>query len=296
MYQRICLTAIVMAWNVISLAADPFAPPNDDENPELKRGVTYVKRGEQNLQADIYLPRSDGPFPGVLMVHGGAWRAGERWHMHRDSQELAKHGYTVVSISYRLAPKHKFPAQIDDCRTALRWMRTNAAKYKIDSQRIGGYGYSAGGHLVALLGAADDPAKSDPKQADAPSARLQAVVAGGAPCDFTWIRSDARALAYWLGKTRRQDPDAYRLASPLTFVTKDDPPMFFYHGATDALVPKISPTRMHDQLKQVGVRSELQLLEGSGHMAAFLNQKALPKAIEFLDDVLKGDNSKKTSQ
>ncbi|MEE2705552.1 MAG: alpha/beta hydrolase [Planctomycetota bacterium] len=291
---RICcpLLFLVAAPCLVS-PADPFAAPNDKNKPQIKRGVTYAERGEEKLQSDIYLPPGDGPFPGVLMVHGGAWRTGERWHMHRDAEALAENGYTVVNISYRLAPRHKFPAQIEDCREALRWMRTNARQYKINPGRIGGYGYSAGGHLVALLGTADDPAQTNPGGADRPSARLQAVVAGGAPCDFNWIGANSPVLAYWLGKTRGQNPEVYRLASPLTFVTRDDPPMFFYHGAIDVLVPKGSPTRMRDQLKQMGVRSELLLLNGSGHIAAFLSQKALPQAIEFLNDVLKGDNKLK---
>ena len=125
----------------------------------------------------------------------------------------------------------QFPAQIYDCQAAVRWLRANAAKYKIDPDRIGGYGYSAGGHLVALLGALDDDDFREPGlPADAPSARLQVVVAGGAPCDFRALPADSKRLAYWLGGTPAEKPDAYRDASPANYVTADDPPMFFFHG------------------------------------------------------------------
>src|SRR5262249_35028498 len=125
------------------------------------------------------------PFPGMLVVHGGAWRVGSRAQLAWIASALADRGYTAVAISYRLAPSATFPAQLYDCQAAVRWMRSHASEYKIDPKHIGGFGYSAGGHLVALLGALDDnELKEDGLPADAPSARLQVVLAGGAPCDF----------------------------------------------------------------------------------------------------------------
>ena len=183
------------------------------------------------------------------------------------AQGLAKHGYTAVAISYRLAPQDKFPAQIYDCQAAVRWLRANAAKYKVDPDRIGGFGYSAGGHLVALLGALDDDDFREPGvPADAPSARLQVVVAGGAPCDFRVLPADSERLAYWLGGTPAEKPDAYREASPASYVTSDDPPMFFFHGETDELVPIRSPQRMVDELKEAGVPVEMCEVAGAGHI------------------------------
>ena len=111
---------------------------------------------------------------------------------------MAKHGYAACSINYRLAPKYPFPAQIDDCKSAVRWLRSHAEKYKIDPARIGGFGYSAGGHLVALLGVTDrsDGLEGPDATADSPSTRLQCVVAGGAPCDFRALPADSSRLAY----------------------------------------------------------------------------------------------------
>ncbi|HEX6963228.1 MAG TPA: alpha/beta hydrolase, partial [Lacipirellula sp.] len=101
-------------------------------------GEVYVERDSGPLKADIYVPEGEGPFPGVLVVHGGAWRMGTRGQLAGVAQQLAEHGFTAVAISYRLAPQFKFPAQIEDCRDAVRWMRTNAHRLKIDPERIGG--------------------------------------------------------------------------------------------------------------------------------------------------------------
>ena len=161
----------------ISIAAEPTT--------QVLRGRTYVKRDSGPLDADVYMPTGKGPFPGMLVVHGGAWRVGTRAQLAGVAATLAEHGYTAVAISYRLAPSATFPAQIYDCQAAVRWMRTNASELKIDPQHIGGFGYSAGGHLVALLGVlSDKDFKEEGIPADSASARLQVVLAGGAPCDF----------------------------------------------------------------------------------------------------------------
>ncbi len=275
---------------LLSAAMNVAGPIRADEKLDVVRDVTYATRGEQDLRADIYVPRGDGPFPGVLMVHGGGWMSGAKWHMARHALTMAENGYTVVSIQYRLAPLDKFPAQIEDCKEAVRWMRRNAETYKIDPSRIAGYGYSAGGHLVCLLGVTDAAAGLEglaAEEKDAPSTRLQAVVAGGAPCNFEYIPAESNALAFFLGGSRREKPEAYRLASPTSFVSKDDPPVFFFHGEDDQLVPRISPEALIKQLHGVGVRTEMYVVPGKGHITAFLDEQARLKALKFLDDVLK---------
>src|SRR5215211_7666243 len=152
---------------------------------DVLRNQVFVERDSGPLAADVYRPQGAGPFPGMLVVHGGAWRMGARADFAVIAHRLAERGYTAVAVDYRLAPTYKFPAQIYDCQAAVRWMRSHATELKIDPARIGGFGYSAGGHLVALLGTLNDKELREPGlPANAPSARLQAVVAGGAPCDF----------------------------------------------------------------------------------------------------------------
>jgi acetyl esterase/lipase len=237
---------------------------------------------------DIYLPPGEGPFPGVLVVHGGAWRVGSRSQLAAIAMNLAKHGYTAAAVSYRLAPKDRFPAQIYDVQAAVRWLRSHAAEIKLDPTHIGGFGYSAGGHLVALLGALDDDdLLEDGVPADAPSARLQAVMAGGAPCDFRVLAPNSSRLAYWLGGTPSEKPDLYRKASPVNFITSDDPPMFFFHGETDLLVPLNSPRRMVDLLGAAGVTAQMHTIPKTGHILAMFDLNALEQSLAFADKYLK---------
>ena len=200
-------------------------------------GVVY-REGTENgndyrLTLDVYVPEGEGPYPGILAVHGGSWRSGTKLNWMRHARKIARAGFVVVAINYRHAPRDPFPAQIHDCKAAIRWMRVHADKYKIDPEQIGGTGYSAGGHLVALLGTSDmdDGLEGDvPESEQGISTRLQAVAPGGAPCEFSWIDDDSRALAYWLGDSRQKNPEIYRAASPTTYITADDPPFYFFQG------------------------------------------------------------------
>jgi acetyl esterase/lipase len=250
---------------------------------------TYAQRDDGPLLADVYVPRGEGPFPGVLVVHGGAWRMGSRAQLAGVATTLAQHGLTAVAINYRLAPDHKFPAQIDDCKAAVRWMRSEAAKWKIDAAHIGGFGYSAGAQLVALLGTTspDDGLEGVPDAAMLPSTRLQAVAAGGTPCDFRPLPAHIDGLAFWLGGTPAQAPEQYRRASPAAFVSSDDPPFFLFHGENDQLVPVVSPTQMHAALAAAGVSAELYVAPKLGHIACCFSQEAIDRAVTFLESHLK---------
>jgi acetyl esterase/lipase len=264
------------------------------EEIDVTYGVTYAERDSGPVKADVYVPRGDGPFPGVLVVHGGAWRVGSRSQLGGVAQLLAERGFTAVAISYRLAPQYKFPAQIDDCKSAVRWMRSNAAAWKIDPEHIGGFGYSAGAHLVSLLGTTgpDDGLEGVADAAMLPSTRLQAIAAGGAPCDFRPLPLDEDFLAFWLGGSRGQLPNQYRLASPAAFITADDPPFFFFHGENDQLVPLMSPTQMQRELAAAGVSAELYTVPKLGHLACCMDRGAIDRSIAFLEQHLKTTSAK----
>ena len=193
--------ALIIIVIVCGLEICPSSGWGDELKYETLRKVVFARRGDVELLAEVYRPLGIGPHPGVLLLHGGGWLAGSRFELTRIARQLAPLGYTVMAIDYRLAPKDKFPARIDDCREALKWMRENAAEYKIDPQRLGVWGYSAGGHLAALLGTT--------------SPFVSAVVAGGAPCDFSPLKPDNAFLAYWLGGTPREAPEAYKNNDPL---------------------------------------------------------------------------------
>lgn len=286
--QRYAEALVAFVW-IVSLAASARAAETAEAPPiEVVQSVKYAEPADKPLTADIYLPRGEGPFPGVLVVHGGAWMAGSKGRMSRIGTSLAERGYVAVSIDYRLAPKHKFPAQLDDCRAALGWMRDNAAAYRLDPRRIGGFGYSAGAHLVTLLSLSaaatlHDPAAASSDRAQAERYVLQAVVAGGTPCDFQELPLDSKRLAFWLGGTRRDKADLYRQASPLAFVTPHSPPMLLYHGEEDLLVPLLSARALKQSLDKAGVACELLIVEKAGHISTFTDAQALAAAADFLD-------------
>lgn len=255
---------------------------------ETRYGEVYAELESGELKADVYMPKGEGPFPGVVVVHGGAWFMGTRAQLSGVAQLLAQNGMTAVAITYRLAPKHKFPAQIEDCKSAVRWMRERAGELKIDPARLGGFGYSAGAQLVALLGTTDagDGLEGVGVSEESPTTRLQAVAAGGVPCDFRVLPVDSKRLAFWLGGTRGEVSEQYRLASPRAFVTPDDPPMFFFHGETDDLVPMESPEAMCASLEEAGIWNELYVVPKIGHNFAAMDRKALAKSVDFLSDRL----------
>lgn len=285
--RRYCFCAAIVLFAAMG-AESSLA--ESEEKFDVRHDLVYVERESGPLKADVFVPKGDGPFPAVLVVHGGAWAYGTKQQLAGAAAALAEAGYTAVAISYRLAPQHQFPAQVYDCQAAVRWIRSHEAELKVDPEHIGGFGYSAGGHLVAMLGTLDErELREEGVPDDAPSARLQVVVAGGTPCDFQMLSADSSRLAYWLGGTPAEKPDTYRDASPAGYVTHDDPPMFFFHGTDDSLVPIESPRRMVDRLATAGVAAELYRVDEAGHLAALMNRDALQHALAFTNRYLKNE-------
>jgi len=305
MCKRILVITIVLAGlcggRANSAETDAVKKPVE-ATYRIDRDLVYAQPGGQRLLADAFIPNAPGPHPGVLVVHGGGWMSGGRTQLNRVAEMLAEADYTAVAINYRLAPKHTFPAQIEDCREAVAWMRQNAERLEIDPTRIGAFGYSAGGQLVALLGTTDgtenSPSEQDVKT-DAPidddggqtkvDTSIKAFVAGGAPCDFRYIPPKAKYLAFWLGGTREEKPEQYELASPAVFVTPGDAPGFFYHGTNDKVVPMISSVGMVFVMRRAGVPAEIHRVVDAGHIPAAHDVPATQAGIEFFDRYLRDD-------
>lgn len=251
---------------------------------EIQEKVTYSKVGDRELLLDAYQPKDlEEPAPAILVVHGGAWRSGNRRQLRGYALELAKRGYVCFAIDYRLAPKHKFPAQIEDCRSAVKWIREHAKEYNVDPRRLGAIGYSAGGHLVSLLGTTGEKPTEENGQTDT---RLQVVAAGGAPTDFRWFPDNGKWAAFLMGGDLDDVPEKFKAASAPAFVDKDDPPVFFFNGTKDELVPVTWTKTCFEALRKAGVRTEMYLVEGAKHIPAARDTKALAKAFSFLDSVL----------
>ena len=299
----------LVAALILVLAAVPILPV--DARPaesaiKLDRGIQYATAGDEKLLFDIAVPPGEGPFPCAVCFHGGAWRYGSRRDLSAGRREgngkvgpswlevIAAKGYVAVSVSYRLAPRHKFPAMIEDARSAIRYLRANARTYKADPDRFAAVGFSAGGHLALLAGLCDKSAGYDVGENLAVSGKVQCVVDFFGPTDLAlYAKSEGIEDGYLVpvfGKECKNDPSIYRKASPLNYVSKDAPPILFLHGTLDLIVPVKHSETLHKALTDVGATAEIHTVSFAGHGG--WNERDMNKAqdivFKFLDLHLKG--------
>jgi acetyl esterase/lipase len=265
MRWRGTLAGLSLAFLLLALSAHGGEPA-----PLVERGLVYGKGGSTDLKLDLARPTGDGPFPAIVCLHGGGWRGGKRQDLDTLTQTLAKRNFVAITVSYRFSQEAPFPAQIEDCKTAVRWLRANAAKYRVRSDRVGAVGFSAGAHLACLLGTADAEAKLEGIGGHAKeSSRVQAVVSYFGPTDFavkTWNKQvEDYFLVPFLGGPFEAKRSLYEKASPLRYVSSDDPPFLFFHGAKDTLVGLENSVKMVKKLREVGVEAELVTLPEDGH-------------------------------
>lgn len=265
--------------------------PEIDAYPDL----TYGEAGGETLKVDVAVPRGPGPFPALLCVHGGGWIAGNRKDMAPAMAELAKNGYVAASVEYRLAPKFQFPAQIEDVKRCVRWLRANASKYKIDPERIGALGVSAGAHLVALLGTASPKDKLEGPGDEKQSSRVRAIVCWAGPVDFVKGRDSlmrpttAPLVLALLGGTPESAPAQYKAASATTYISKDDPPVLLIHGTADEVVSIEQSEIFEKALKAGGVKVEFLRYPGGGHgLAGKQLEEAIAASLKFAEVHVKG--------
>ena len=262
----------------------------------LDSNILFAKGGSQELKLDLAMPMDvEGPFPAIVCLHSGGWVGGERQQMKGTIEALARHGYVTVSPDYRLAPHDRFPAQVEDCKAAVRWLRANAQKYRINLEKIGVFGFSAGGHLACMLGVTgkDDGLEGDGGNAEQSSA-VQAVVSFFGPTDFTqpaWSKEVCeRHLKPFLGGTVEEKADVYRRASPMTYAGQNAPPFLFVHGTADDIVPIQQSEEMVKKLRQAGVPARLIAVEGEKHGWGWSQDnrlKGLAHMMAFFDENLK---------
>lgn len=272
--------------------------------PPVTRDLTYAERSGIKLLADWHPSRSaelsrNGKPPACIVIHGGGWFKGNKKDMESVAQRLASRGFSTLNISYRLAPAHRFPAQVHDVKDAIRWVKANSGKLGIDESRICLFGYSAGAHL-ALMGGFTRPVDGldDTRP---PTARIyeagsnskilktvpselsvHAIAAGGTPSKL----NDGNYNHYYekfFGKPPSEIPETYKQASPVTFVRKGLPPVFLYHGTHDWVVEVEQSRSLVDQLRKNGV--DVEYLEVTfGHVATFIfDEKEVGAAINFLE-------------
>ncbi|GDY20959.1 hypothetical protein LBMAG56_23050 [Verrucomicrobiota bacterium] len=256
---------------LLSLVAASAAELPIPDTVTFERGIEYTNPDDQHLQLNLARPKTGtGPFPAVICIHGGGFRAGSREGYNKLCLTLAQNGYVAATISYRLAPKFQFPAAVHDTKAAVRWLRANAAKYHVDPARIGVTGGSAGGHLVQFLGVTEgvkqfEGTGGNPEQSSA----VTCVVNYYGPSDFlqSYGKSvDAHeVLPLWFGGNLETQRHKHILGSPLNWVTPLAAPTLIIHGTEDKYVAHEQGVWMADRLKASGVEVQLLTLQGAGH-------------------------------
>ncbi len=244
----------------------------------VTRDVVYTPAGwPQELRADLYKPVGNGPFPAVVMIHGGGWEGRSREDMTEISQQVAERGYVVMNVSYRFAPQWHFPAQLQDVQQAVLWLRGHASDLNVLKNRVATWGYSAGAHLAALAGVTGPEDRWFVE-----GSRVQAVVAGGTPVDIRYYKTGTLTNGL-TGVPYEKNPELWREATPLALVTQDDPPMFLYHGTFDFTVGEGNAHAMYEALNANRIPAELYLMRGLEHLSTFVVDRPVANGIDFLD-------------
>ena len=282
---------------LVAVFAAPTAAVQQPKVPDgvaFEPGIEYTNPDDQHLQLNMARPKTgDGPFPAVVCIHGGGFRAGSREGYNGLVTKLAQQDYVAVTVSYRLAPKYQFPAAIHDTKAAVRWLRANAAKHKIDPERIGVTGGSAGGHLAQFLGVTSDVKEFEGEGGNPTvSSKVACVVNVYGPSDFTKSYGKsvdaAEVLPLFLGGNLETARAKHLRASPLYWVTPNAAPTLCIHGTDDKYVAHEQAVWLVDKMKAAGAEAELLTLEGAGHGFKGKDAETADKAlVAFFDKHLK---------
>lgn len=304
--MRIIVTLVLTLFFLVTITVlaqrrNRDTSPKIPESVTVHRDIAYVTDGHERQKLDLYVPADTGEnLPLIIWVHGGAWLGGNKTH-YRPMEYLSA-GYAGASINYRLSQHAVFPAQIEDVKAAIRWLRANAETYRLDPNRFAAWGSSAGGHLVAMLGTAGDVAEFEVGKNLEVSSKVQAVVDYFGPTDF--LQMDAHRLPDGLvhdapdspesklvGGPIQEHKDRVAKANPITYVSKDDSPFLIIHGDQDKLVPFHQSMLLNDALEKAGVPVTFYRVEGGGH-GWFRDPKVPEVTKTFLEQHLKPTQSR----
>jgi acetyl esterase/lipase len=275
------------------------------EKINVQPDIEYAKAGDVSLKLDVYTPKAESqqPRPCVVWIHGGGWQNGNKSGGGGYVAPLVGTGdYVGASVGYRLTDVASWPAQIHDCKAAIRFLRANAAKYGIDANKIGVWGSSAGGHLVSLLGTSGDIKEVEGELGTTGvSSRVSCVVDFCGPSDFlafgvtnARLNEPGQPVYKLLGGPLKDKQEFAKQASPVTYVTKDDPAFLIMHGTEDATVNIKQAELLFDAQKKAGVDTTFVKIEGGAHgfggpevsarVKAFLDKHLLRKSVTVSAD------------
>jgi acetyl esterase/lipase len=296
--RKACMLSLALLLASVLPAQNQNPPFVQPGNVEIQRDLVYSSVGSRELHLDLFLPKEGaGPFPAVVYIHGGGWTGGNKNAFQRQAAYMATKGYVGACMEYRLSGEARYPAAVHDSKAAVRWLRANAARYRIDPKRIGAAGGSAGGHLVAFLGTTGDRKEFEGLGGNpGVSTRVRAVAAFNPVLNMTMVgmrepaASASGALEKFLGASYAERPDLYAEASPTTHVSRDSAAFLFLHGTADTTVPYQQSVEMMKKLKEAGVYADLFSAEDARH--GFFNsppwyEPTLKKMEEFFNRFLK---------
>jgi len=262
-YRNETILKVAYALKFIDLIETKPAVP---ENIEVFKGLVYKQIDSIDLKLDIYRSKNlRKAVPVLIFIHGGGWSKGKRSDYLPYLLDYALKDYVTVTVSYRLSGVANFPAALEDVKCAVRWIRENAEEYLIDPNKIAVIGGSAGGHLAMMLAYTNDDEYTE-ECPDSISSKVNAVVNIYGPVDLTtpYARERGESSSF-LGYTYKENPEIYKVASPCTYVSSDDPPTLTFHGTIDSLVPVSQADSLHKWLDKAGIPNEYHRLKGWPH-------------------------------
>ena len=303
---RVSLAVFVWIAVLVGSALSPVrcpaqqVPADRESAYEVIRDVVYGHAGKRPLHLDLYRPKHPKAerLPVVVWLHGGGWRAGSKSSGKAILPRFVRTGrYVGAAVEYRLTTEATWPAQVHDCKAAIRWLRANAARYGIDPRRIGVIGGSAGGHLAALLGTSGGVASLEGECGfPGHSSRVQAVVDFCGPTDLVSIDQQKllppvrQLLVDFLGGPVKEKRSQAQAASPANYITRDDPPVLIVHGTQDSIVPFQQAELFHRKLKAGGVECYLYRIQGADHGIG--GPHLFQECLRFFDKCLWGKPSR----
>jgi acetyl esterase/lipase len=300
-WLAVTISAAVL-WPLAAQPSPGRQRPAEQTDAVVQRDLVYKHVNGRAVGLDLYSPRqASGPLPVIIWLHGGGWSKGRK-EGRSPAVSLVDDGYAVASVDYRLTKVAPFPAQIEDCKAAVRWLRANASKYNLDPDRVGVWGFSAGGHLAALLGTSGGVKELEGNGDNMSySSRVQAVCVVSGPGDLLQLYRDATgpsgaemnpkvkpALEALIGVPLEENKAM--AASPISYVSKDDPPLLIIQGENDPTVPVSLAQSFFAALKAAGVDATLEIGTGRGHGVG--GPKFLPMIKAFFDKHLRNRQGK----
>ncbi len=264
--------SLVAIWSPLLVAQELPRSVLDADRSQVAviKDVVYGTGGDQRLKLDLAMPkRADAPAACIVVIHGGAWREGDKSALVAQIKRFADIGYVSASVNYRHCPNYVFPAQVEDVKCAVRFLRGNAKTLGIDVTRFGAIGHSAGGHLAMMLDVVDESSQLEGAGGHAQqSSKVQAAVSFSGPTalDAKDIPEASKPLVRdFLGGTVHDKPALAKTASPISHLSKDDGPILMIHATYDEIVPPTQVYRMIDAMGRIGVKGRAEIVPGLGH-------------------------------